>query len=207
MIAVIGRFALFVGLALSIGLAGCASPSQPSRFYRLDSQLPLAAMPEPGLAQAPMPMVGVGPVMLAGYLDRPQMVERSAGYRVELHEFDRWAGTLQENIVQVLADVMQQSLPRVQVISYPWDGSVRPDYALILHVSRFDRQGDRIRLQARWSLVATADDRLLRLDRSAIEVAVEGAAIEATVAASSQALQLLAGEISQKLPSLIADQR
>jgi uncharacterized protein len=207
MIAVIGRVALFMGVALSLTLTGCASPSQPSRFYRLDSQLSLAAMPEPGVVQASMPMLGVGPVMLASYIDRPQLVERSAGFRVDLHEFDRWAGTLQENIVQVLTTVLQQKLPWSQVIGYPWNGSVRPDYELMLYISRFDRQGDQIKLQARWSLVATKGDRLVRLDRSAIQVPVSGAGIEAGIAASSQALQLLAAEISRQLPPPIADQR
>jgi len=28
------------------------------------------------------------------------MVERSITYRLQLHEFDRWAGTLQENALQ-----------------------------------------------------------------------------------------------------------
>lgn len=206
-----GRGVRLISLTLSLilaqGMTSCASPSQPSRFYRLDSQLPPAVMPERQRDGAPIPLVGIGPVNLASYLDRPQLIERSSGYRLDLYEFDRWAGTLQENIVQVLTNVMQQALPQAQVVGQPWDGSMRPDYQVLLYVSRFDRQGDKVRLWARWSLVDDKSDRLIWLDQSEIEVSVEGADLEAGVAASSEALQLLAREISLRLLPLLAAQR
>ncbi|MEJ2592453.1 MAG: PqiC family protein [Candidatus Thiodiazotropha sp.] len=199
MIAMIRTTSIGVCLLLTLFLTGCASPSQPSRFYRLDSQLPLVKVPEPRDGSA-ITLIGVGPVMLASYLDRPQIVERTPGYGLDLHEFDRWAGTLQENIVQVLVNVMQQRMPHSQVIAYPWNPNLRPDYELMLYISRFDRQAGQLRLQARWSLVSAQGNRLVRLAQSEIEIPVEGAGVEAVVAASSQALQQLGREIAAGLP-------
>jgi uncharacterized protein len=192
---------------LALLLAGCASPSQPSRFYRLDSQLPIKPVPAQREGDRSRLLVGVGPVVLASYLDRPQIVERTAGYGIDLHEFDRWAGTLQENIVQVLVTVMQQQLPHDQVIAYPWDANVRPDYALTLYVSRFDRQAGRLRLQARWSLISAKDDKVVRLQQSEVEMPVAASGVEALVAASSQAVQQLGREIAGGMTMLTDERR
>jgi uncharacterized protein len=188
-------------------LVGCASPSQPTRFYRLDSQAPLAVLPAPSPGATPLPLLGIGPVSLASYLDRPQLVERSGGHRLVLHEFDQWAGTLQENILVVMTREMQQRLPRVRVIGYPWNSAVQPGYELVIDVSRFDRQAGKIGLQARWSLLAQPDNRLLRLDQTAIETPLAGSDMESVVAASSLAVQLLAREIASQVQPLLDNQR
>ena len=194
-------------LALALILAGCASPSQPTRFYRLDGQTPLAVLPAPSPGGAQLPLLGVGPVSLASYLDRPQLIERSADHRLVLHEFDQWAGSLRENILAVMTREMQQTLPRVRVIGYPWNSAVRPGYELVIDVSRFDRQAGNISLQARWSLLAQPENRLIRLDQTAIETPLAGSDVESAVAASSQAVEMLAREISDQVRPLLGDQR
>lgn len=194
-------------LLLVLILAGCASPSQPTRFYRLDSQAPLSDLPVAPPGGVPLPLLGVGPVNLASYLDRPHLIERSAGHRLVLHEFDQWAGSLQENILGVLTREMQQALPRVRVIGYPWNTGVRPGYELLIDISRFERQAGKIGLEARWSLLAQPDYRLIRLAQTAIETPLAGGDMESAVAAYSQAVQLLAREIAGQLQTLLGDQR
>ncbi|MCU7846268.1 MAG: PqiC family protein [Candidatus Thiodiazotropha sp. (ex Monitilora ramsayi)] len=164
-------------------------------------------MPQHSQAGDNLPLVGVGPVRLASYLDRPQIVERQSPHRLTLYEFDRWGGTLQENLVQVLSNVMQQAMPQVQVIGHPWNSSVEPDYEVVLYISRFDREADKIRLQARWSLIKQREHRLLHLDQTLIEAQAEGSSIEAGVEAASEAVQNLAREIAAQLQTLTLDQR
>jgi len=185
------------GLALI--LAGCASPSQHTRFYRLDQSAPGAAMPAAVSEGDVPPLVGISEVALAGYLDRPQLVERSPEHRLTLHEFDQWAGGLRENILQVMRDELQRSLPRTQVIAYPWHRGVHPEYELELSVNRFERQGERVWLEARWSLFEQPGGRLLLLERSAIEIPVKGGDIEPLVVASAQAVRALAREIAGRV--------
>ncbi|MEJ2394135.1 MAG: PqiC family protein [Candidatus Thiodiazotropha sp.] len=188
---------------LPVWLAGCASPSQPSRFYRLDSVLPPMAMPQPVMSGQNLPIIGVGPVELASYLDRPQIVERTTPHRLQLYEFDRWAGTLQENALQVVSEVMQQALGRAQVVSYPWHSSVRPDYELVLTINRFERQGEKVRLESRWTLVAQPQGRLVKLGRQPFEAPVDGSDMEATVAAASAALEQLGRVLAEELAPLL----
>ena len=193
--------------AVLLFLAGCASPTQPSRFYRLESPGALPRMPQSVLGAESLPVIGVGPVRLAGYLDRPQIIESQGPHRLRLHEFDRWAGTLQENSLQVLSDVMQEALPLAQVLPYPWHSRVRPDYEVVLTVSRFERQGDRVVLQARWTLLKEGRERQLALGAEAFETPLAGNDMEAMAAAASQVLSELARRIAGELSPLLAAQR
>lgn len=196
-----------MALVLLASLLGCTAPSPPSRFYRLDSQEIGTVMPQRHPAGESLPLVGVGPLRLASYLDRPQIVERQSPHRLTLHEFDRWGGSLQENMLQVLTNILQKELSQSQVIGFPWHSGVEPDYEVLLYISRFERQGDRIQLQARWSLMQREGRRLIHLDQSSIETQVDGFGIESSVAAASEAVQILAREIAAQLQSQVVDQR
>jgi uncharacterized protein len=200
----------FVGLlalALLGSLLGCTAPSPPSRFYRLDSQSMEGVIVQAHQHAEHLPLVGVGPVRLASYLDRPQIVERQSPHRLTLHEFDRWGGSLQENMVQVLTNVMQRHLPQAQVIGAPWESRVEPVYEVLFYISRFERQDNRVQLQARWSLMQRDGNRLMLLEQSKIESQVSGADIESSVAAASEAVQILAREVAARLQPLLLDQR
>ncbi|PVV14297.1 MAG: hypothetical protein B6D77_03485 [gamma proteobacterium symbiont of Ctena orbiculata] len=193
---------LIFALCLSLLFTGCAgTSSQPTRFYRLDGQLEKAQT----ISLKPLPgqqLVGIGPVSLAGYLDRPQIVERQSPHRLALNDFDHWAGSLQENIVQVITDQLRQKLVDMQVISYPWHGSIRPDYEVLLRISRFDRESGRVWLQLRWTLVRRADNKLLEMQQLVIEEPARGGSVEAGVAAANRAVGQLAERIAATILAL-----
>ena len=48
--------------------------------------------------------IGVGPVTVPDYLDRPQIATRSSSSSLQFSEFDRWAEPLEKNLMRVLAD-------------------------------------------------------------------------------------------------------
>jgi uncharacterized lipoprotein YmbA len=183
-----------IALMLSI-LSGCASPSQPTRFYRLDGALRTAGQidlkPHPGIIQ-----IGITKVVLAGYLDRPQIVERPSAHRIELLEFDQWAGSLQENLLGVMSDRLQHHLQTMQVIANPWHQSIQPDYELSLYISRFDRVGEQIHLQARWSLIERSGNRIVAMQQTTLQETFSEPGIEAGVDAAAQAVSRLAEQIA-----------
>ncbi|MES9851299.1 MAG: PqiC family protein [Candidatus Thiodiazotropha sp. L084R] len=179
-------------------LAGCASPSQPTRFYRLDGGETAAVMvdlkPRPGVVQ-----LGVSPVVLAGYLDRPQIVERHSRHRLELYEFDQWAGSLQENLQSVVSERLQQQLKRVQVIAYPWPQSLNPQFELNLSISRFDRAGDKVVLQALWSLVERRSNQILEMQKVTLQEPFSGGDIEAGIEAANEAVNRLSENMASQI--------
>src|SRR5207245_3850273 len=70
-------------------LSNCAN-TPPTRFYVLPS---LTGAETASLSSPVKPdlTVGVGPVTLPPYLDRPQIVTRASRAKLELGEFDQWA--------------------------------------------------------------------------------------------------------------------
>ena len=93
-----------VGLiGLSLAACGTFSPRpDPSRFFTLSS---LPQVEQGSLRNSTRPekmFLGIGPIRFPGYLDRQEIVVRSAQNRFDVSENDRWAEPLQENFSRVL---------------------------------------------------------------------------------------------------------
>ncbi len=141
---------IVLGISLSM-LVGCAN-SPPTRFYVL-SNLPHSAHLPTSAAQDVG--VGVGPVDLPDYLDRPQIVTRNGQNELNMAEFDRWGETLKDNAKQVLAENLAVLLPSKKVHTYPWKRSAGLDYQVVVKITRFDHTegGDTV-LHARWNILS-----------------------------------------------------
>jgi uncharacterized lipoprotein YmbA len=101
-----------------LAVAGCGS-TRPSNFYQLDEP---AATRLSGLERGIA--VGVGPVNLEPYLDRPQIVIRGTGHKLELSEFNRWAEPLKDSISRVIIVNLSNMLEstrvyKIQVMNFP----------------------------------------------------------------------------------------
>jgi uncharacterized lipoprotein YmbA len=120
--------------AITIALAGCASTPQ-TEFYTLaDFPLPAAAAP---LGEPPL-TVGVGPVKLPAYIDRPEIVLRVSDYKVDLLTFDNWAAPLDQRFPEALISDMQLQMPFARVIAYPPRLPTPADVQIEISVERFD---------------------------------------------------------------------
>ena len=119
-------------MIIALMLAGCAT-SSPSRFYLLT---PVDAVDQgPALEHL---VLGVGPVRLAAYLERPQIVGRASANRLNVEEFERWGGTLEANVTRVVAENLSRSLGTESVVTYPWERALAPDYQVAIDVREFE---------------------------------------------------------------------
>lgn len=186
-----------------IMLAGCiGGKSQPSRFYVL-SPLPgetgsQGAAAEPGVA------IGVGPVSLPPYLDRPEIVTRAGGNELHLSEFDRWAEPLGQNFSRVLAENLSILIPTDRTAVFPWEKSPPIDYQVVVEVTRFEGYTDgNSLLMARWSIFG-ADGRQELLTRQSTFTTPTGAPqnYEAMVSALSRSLADLSREIAAEVTAI-----
>jgi uncharacterized lipoprotein YmbA len=180
-------------------LAGCAD-SQPTRFYTLSG---LAAESGEALpALAPDLTVGVGPVTLPPYLDRPQLVTRAGSNRMILADFDSWAEPLQGLFARVLADNLALLLGTDDVVLLPQRRPMPLNYQVEVDVTRFDVDtAGNANLDARWWLYDRRE-RLLRSGRSTITEPAQVGDYAAAAAALSRAL----GAMSTEIARAIADQ-
>src|SRR5919108_2844543 len=107
---VLGLVGVPLGASLVIG--GCAS--QPSRFYLLSAG-PNAETASLEMSGRQGPTIGVGPVTLPRYVDRPQIVTRTSPYELKVAEFDRWGEALDPNFSRVLGENLALLLPSARV--------------------------------------------------------------------------------------------
>ena len=63
--------------------------------------------------------VGIGPVTLPQYLDRPQIVERTGPNSLKIAEFDRWAEPLNNTVPRILVQNISQLLQSDRVYALP----------------------------------------------------------------------------------------
>jgi uncharacterized protein len=194
------RLVTLAAVAACLASASCAD-SQPTRYYTL------AALPEARRAAMPAEpsdlTVGVGPVTLPPYLDRPQLVTRSGDNRVVLADIDSWVEPLQEMFARVLADNLIVLLGTDDVLLLPQRREFALDRQIEVDVTRFDvdTAGNAV-LDARWWVYGRNGDKLLRSGRSTITEPAEVGDYTAAAAALSRAL----GAMSQEIAQAIADQ-
>jgi len=97
--------------------------------------------------------LGVGPVQLPDVLDRPQIVTRPAPNRIDMNEFQRWGGNMNQDMQRVLVQDLMAQLDSDQVFSYPWAREGSPLYRVTVRFFNFDgRPGEMVRLAGTWQL-------------------------------------------------------
>ena len=178
-------------------LSGCATQSPPAHFYVLSAKAQTAQAAHPGL------VVGIGPVSIADYLDRNQIVRRDTDVQLQMDEFNRWAGDHRKNITTVLADNLSRILGSEAVLPYPWASTLDLDYQIVVDVSRFDATSEnRVVLDVQWQLFDGRTNKLLNVRRSHIETTVANNSHAAQVEAQNQALVSLGQILAKSLVSM-----
>jgi uncharacterized lipoprotein YmbA len=141
-------------------------------------------------------VLGVGPVQLPAYLDRPQIVIRRAAGSIEISEFDQWGESLRDGTTRVVAVNLARLLPECRVVPFPWRSTEQIRYQVVLDIEQMDGPaGGSVALDARWRV----------LDRSGREVAARVSRVSqpagggTTAEAMSRALAALAQDIARDL--------
>jgi uncharacterized lipoprotein YmbA len=148
---------VFAAGAITIAL-GCGPILAPqpdlAKFYLLT---PAADPPSTQTAAAQSSSggftLGLGPVKLPPYLDRPEVVTRSAPNRLDLSKTDRWGESLQNNFTSVLTRDLSAQLGTQQIVAFPWYSTTHLDLQVQVEVYRFetDAQGN-AQLSAKWTV-------------------------------------------------------
>jgi hypothetical protein len=179
---------------------GCASKSP--NYYVLHSLQSEA----PGVKMATSESdltIGVGPIKIAEYLDRPQMVTRSTPDSLQFAEFDKWAEPLDKNLARVLAENLSILLSTDRVVVFPWAGSMHPLYQVTVDVAQLEYTVDgKAMLVANWSVFGDDGQKLLTTKRSRLSVPVQSTGFEEIASAQSRAVEEMSREISACIGSL-----
>jgi hypothetical protein len=201
--------ALFT-LALSVViLTGCArSPS--SKFYQLNpvqTKTSITRDVSPDQSQ----VIAIGPVRIPDYLDQRQIVTRSGKNELRFSEFDRWAGSLEGDVVRVLVENISDLLPADQFSVTRWspysENRAPSAYRVEVRVDRFEGTlGGSVSLRAQWGLY-TKDNGLLQKRESIINEHANDSSYGALVGAMSSALERMSRDIADGIRSTVPESK
>ena len=194
---------LIAALVCGLLLQGCVGQSGPTTFYTLSPMEPVPAETE-RMAAGDL-NIGIGPVTFPAELDRQRIVTRSGRNQLEINEFHRWGGSLEDNFVRVLIENLSQLLDSNRIMAQPWERYFSPDFRVVMDVRRFDgRLGEFASLNATWMIVKTGSDKPLVVRQTIVQEAVSAKSYDALVAAQSAAAAAISREIAAALQEQIA---
>jgi uncharacterized lipoprotein YmbA len=195
-------------VAVTLGMVmlfqvGCAVRSKISSFYILS---PVAG-PEFEMknisGNSGDISIGISPVSLPKYLKKPQIVTRTGSNELHLAEYDRWAGKLEEDLGQVIAENLTYLLSTDRVFSYPAIEESAPDYNIKMDISRFDgRLGDEVELIVRWAIFDGQGNIVHGVKSTHLIEPTRGGGYAEMVAAQSQALASLSRVLADAIIEL-----
>jgi uncharacterized lipoprotein YmbA len=181
------RFFIFLAALL---LASCAQSDK--SFYVLTANGPAPSGGGIGL--------GIGPITLAEYIDRPNLVIQQAPNQLAVAEDHRWAGDLSASIARVTAANLGREMKTGNVRTYPWPRDEEINYQVTLDIRQLHSEADGYAIiEAGWRAYSLPD-RKLKASRTFVDrepLAADGYA--AMVAAQSRLLARLAENIAAGL--------
>ena len=193
MIDTVRRARIAVAGTLALIVIGCGSTA-PAKYYTL------SALPRPPAATAagrPHRVVGIGPVTVPDFLDRPQIVTRVGENKLALSEIHRWAGRLKDEFARVLAEDIALTLGSDRVFVFPRATDMEPSHRVEVDVLRFEGEfGKEVVLSARWVLSSEPARETLVARQSLIREPVSSSEYDALVTAQSRAIASLSREIA-----------
>jgi len=191
---------LCVVTVVMLNVWGCAN-TQPTHFYLLRG---MEASERSTMLEAKNSSLslGLGPISLPKYLDRPQIVTRISSHEIDLAEFHKWGAPLKDNLSSVLLENLSILLSTNRIVEYPWNRSNLPDYQLSLEVMQFDGTKSQVAsLNVRWRLAGDDGKKVLQEKTSQFSEVIGGSDYVDLVEAMSRMLATFSQEIAEALTS------
>src|ERR1700735_5240523 len=140
-------FRILVAGAIAASVMGCsymakailAPQKDISRFYLLTPTADTAASTTPTATTQNTSgafTIGLGPIKLPPYLDRPEIVTRMAPNRLELSKEDRWGESIQNGFTSAMQRNLAAQAGTGNIIIFPWYNTVHIDMQVQIDVYR-----------------------------------------------------------------------
>ena len=195
------RIGIFLIISLVV-LGGCLGKGtqDPTKYYLLQPMASSVTGEHTGAEDGGF-SVGVGPVRMREYLDRPQIVTRSGENEIHIGLFHSWAEPLGGNFSSTLTHNLSILLQTDRLALWPWDRKLEHvDYQIIVDVIRFDGVlGGEAVLIARWYVFSYKEGMKTEEiipKKSTYTAPMEDDSYEALVAAMSKTLEDFSREVA-----------
>jgi uncharacterized lipoprotein YmbA len=177
----------FIPLLAALLLAGCGAGTK--SFYVLTPDGPAPS----GGGTA----IGVGPVTLAEYIDRPNLVIADSPNQLSVAQDHRWAGDLASSVARVTATNLGRRLHTGNVRTYPWRNDSEINLQVTIDIRQLHGMEDGYAvIEAGWRAYSLPD-RKLKASRTFVDrEPLQNDGYPALVAAQSRLLSRLSADIA-----------
>lgn len=185
-------FRLMAASAALIFLSACiGSRSTAPNYFLLTAQASSATNTQ----QKPF-SIGVGPVRVAQFLSRPQIVTHDGSGNLHIVDGERWGEPLDQSIQRVLVQNLAV-LTGAETRNFPWRQNLTPDYAVRIDVIDLDKVGSDAILDVSWSLEDLKNQQLIKTEQKKLSTSMSNTSDGAALTrAYSELLLQLANQIA-----------
>lgn len=160
-------FAVVSGIYLVLAFSGCISVSNSPmpRFYALgaiqENQVSKRINIDSNV------LIGVGPVKIPEYQERPQIVTQDKDNMLKFAQFDRWGESLDLGIARLIGEDLAVVLPGAKFTLYPWNATIAVKYQVVVEIVKLDSELDKdLFLVAQWLIIDVQNTKTLIIKRS-----------------------------------------
>lgn len=201
-----GIFMRMVALYMFFGLvfSGCISvPNSPTpRFYMLKTAIDNQACQKFNITSNVI--IGLGPVKIPEYQNRPQIVTQNKDRMLTFAEFDRWGEPLDLAVARIINENLIVMLPGVNLQSYPWNLVIPVRYQVIMDVTQLESELDKdLLFTAQWSILDLENKGIVFTKRSEFRQQIKPDNYSGLADTLSLACASLSSEIAEALASLV----
>ena len=190
------------GVCFVLLLSGCISVanSPTPRFYMLQAIHENQVSKKMNIASDML--IGVGPVKIPEYQDRPQIVTQGKE-QLKFAQFDRWGESLELGLVRLIEEDLTVMLPGAKFTLYPWSSSLPVKYQVVVEIVQLDSQLDKdLFLVAQWLIIDTENSKTKIIKRSEFRQPIKPQNYFGLAQTLSTACAQLSSEIASALATL-----
>jgi uncharacterized protein len=193
---------LIVLVALIL-LSGCiGGVTKPSSFYSLSAT---EANQSKNIVRTTGIGLRLGPFTFPDYLSRPNIITRQSDNKIVVNEFQRWAGSLEDDFHRTLGINLGALLKSSNISVYPADTRMSAKYKVVGEINAFDGYlGKKAILDIRWFVLDPGGNKTYSTKQSVIVEPVADSGYATLVMAQSRAVGRLSREIADELRRLEA---
>ena len=191
---------LFTLTCLVFLLSACAR-TNPVTYYQL-STIESEQAPVDSTEFADL-VIGIGPIRLPEFLDRPQIIIRRSPNRLQLSNDHRWVEPLGDSLAGALRDNLSRLLKTENFHFYPWNKTTPVDFQIVIELIHFEGEGhERALLEVVWSIRNNEGDIITPPRRTIHRITTTSSDYKGLVNALSRASSLLSLEIGDTIKKL-----
>ena len=188
---------------LALVLGGCMSvPNSPTpRFYMLQAVYENQVSKKTNIASDVV--IGVGPVKIPEYQNRPQIVTQDKEKMLKFAQFDRWGDPLDLGMTRLIRENLAVMLPEAKFTLYPWNSSVPVKYQVVVEIVQLDSDLDKdLFIVAQWLVIDVQNTKTIIIKRSEFRQSIVPQNYSGLAKTLGMACASLSSEIAEALATL-----